>query len=155
MRNHWYFENLALFMGGALATGRWYAADGALGSADIARDDLALAAATVLAGREGGRQTHTLSGGAALTKAQIAQRVAATIGRPIEVVPVPLEALVQGMAGAGLPEPVARVFASFDTNTAAGRVSHISGDFRRITGRDPQPFDAWLTSNKALFAGAR
>jgi NAD(P)H dehydrogenase (quinone) len=153
LRNHWYFENLALFMGGALASGTWYAADGGLGSADIARDDLALAAATVLAGRETGRHTYTLSGGEALTKAQIARRVGAAIGKPIAVVQVPLEGLVQGMVGAGLPEPVARVFASFDSNTAAGRVAGISGDFRRITGRDPQPFDDWLAANKALFAG--
>jgi len=155
LRNHWYFENLPRFMAGALASGRWYAADSGQGSADIARDDLALAAATVLAGRETGRATYTLSGGEALSKAQIAARVGTAIGRPIEVVQVPLEALVQGMVGAGLPEPVARVFASFDTNTAAGRVAAVSGDFRRITGRDPQPFDDWLAANAALFAGTR
>lgn len=151
LRNHWYFENLPKFMSGALASGTWYAADGGQGSADIARDDLALAAATVLAGREGGRQTYTLSGREALTKAQIAQRVGTAIGKPIAVVQVPLEGLVQGMVGAGLPEPVARVFASFDTNTAAGRVAEVSGDFRRITGRDPLSFDDWLAANKKLF----
>jgi NAD(P)H dehydrogenase (quinone) len=68
------------------------------------------------------------------------------------VVQVPLEGLVQGMVGAGLPEPLARVFASFDTNTAAGRVAGATGDFRRITGRDPQSFDDWLAGNKKLFA---
>ena len=153
LRNHWYFENLPMFMSGALASGTWYAADGGQGSADIARDDLALAAATVLAGRETGRHTYTLSGAEALTKAQIASRVGATIGKPITVVQVPLEGLVQGMVSAGLPEPLARVFASFDTNTAAGRVAEVSGDFRRITGRDPQRFDEWLAANKNVFAG--
>jgi len=151
LRNHWYFENLAHFMGAALASGTWYGADGGQGSADIARDDLALAAATVLAGRESGRHTYTLSGREALTKAEIAERVGATIGRPISVAQVPLEALVQGMVGAGLPAPLARMFASFDTNTAAGRVAEVSGDFRRITGRDPQPFGEWLAANKGLF----
>jgi NAD(P)H dehydrogenase (quinone) len=151
LRNHWYFENLAHFMGGALASGTWYAADGGQGSADIGRDDLALAAATVLAGRESGRHTYTLSGRQALTKAQIASRIGAAIGKPIAVVQVPLESLVQGMTGAGLPEPLARVFASFDTNTAAGRVAEVTSDFRRITGRDPQPFDDWLAANKGLF----
>jgi NAD(P)H dehydrogenase (quinone) len=151
LRNHWYFENLAHFMGGALASGTWYAADGGQGSADIARDDLALAAATVLAGRETGKHTYTLSGGEALTKAQIAQRVGSATAKPIAVVQVPLEGLVQGMVGAGLPEPLARVFASFDTNTGAGRVATVSGDFRRITGRDPQRFDDWLAANKKLF----
>jgi NAD(P)H dehydrogenase (quinone) len=151
LRNHWYFENLPMFLAGALASGTWHAADGGQGSADIARDDLALAAATVLAGRETGKHTYTLSGGEALTKAQIAQRVGAAIGKPIAVAQVPLEGLVQGMVGAGLPEPLARVFASFDTNTGAGRVAQVSGDFRRITGRDPQRFDDWLAANRQLF----
>jgi NAD(P)H dehydrogenase (quinone) len=57
------------------------------------------------------------------------------------------------MVSAGLPEPLARVFASFDTNTAAGRVAEVSGDFRRITGREPQRFDDWLAANAKLFAG--
>ena len=155
LRNHWYFENLPMFMGGALASGTWYAADGGQGSADIARDDLALAAATVLAGRETGKHTYTLSGAAALTKAQIAERVGAAIDKPIAVVQVPLEGLVQGMVGAGLPEPLARVFASFDTNSAAGRVAELTSDFRRITGRDPLAFDDWLAANRPLFSANR
>ncbi|MNU06386.1 hypothetical protein D3C72_2515620 [compost metagenome] len=58
------------------------------------------------------------------------------------------------MVGAGLPEPLARVFASFDTNTAAGRVAELSGDFNALTGTDPLPFAAWLEANKAALAGA-
>ena len=153
LRNHWYFENLVGFMAGALATGQWYAADGGLGSADMARDDLARAAATVLAGSQGGRNTYTLSGAQALTKAAIAARVSAALGKPISVIQVPLDGLVQGMVGAGLPEPLARVFASFDTNTAAGRVAEVTDDYRRITGQAPQGFDDWLAANLAAFKG--
>lgn len=155
LRNHWYFENLVMFMAGALASGQWYAADGGLGSADLSRDDLARAAAVVLAGRETGRHTYTLSGVAALTKAEIARQVGAAIGRPIEVVQVPLEGLVQGMVGAGLPEPLARVFASFDTHTAAGRVAEVTGDYRRLTGRDPQAFADWLSAHRASFGAGQ
>jgi NAD(P)H dehydrogenase (quinone) len=75
------------------------------------------------------------------------------IGLPITVAQVPLDGLVQGMVSAGLPEPLARVFASFDTNSAAGRVAEVTTDFRRITGRDPQRFDEWLAANKNVFAG--
>lgn len=87
-----------------------------------------------------------------LTKVAIATAVSAAIGKPIEVVQVPLEGLVQGMVQAGLPEPLARVFASFDTNTEAGRVAQVTGDFERITGRQPQSFEAWLQANKAALA---
>lgn len=152
LRNHWYFENLFAWLPPAIASGKWYAADDGMGSADIARSDLALAAATVLAGSESDKRTYTLSGTQALTKAEMAAAVSAAIGKPIEVVQVPLEALVQGMVQAGLPEPVARVFASFDTNTAAGRVAEVTGDFQRITGRRPTPFSEWVRNNTPALA---
>ncbi|MFY3001875.1 SDR family oxidoreductase [Achromobacter xylosoxidans] len=152
LRNHWYFENLFMFLPPVLASGKWYAADGGQGSADIARSDLALAAATVLSRAESGKNTYTLSGAKSLTKAAIAAAVSAAIGKPIDVVQIPLEDLVQGMVRAGLPEPLARVFASFDTNTEAGRVADVTDDFERLTGRQPQSFEDWLKDNKAVFA---
>ncbi len=152
LRNHWYYENLFLFLPPAIATGKWFAADGGQGSADIARDDLALAAATVLAGTESDKRTYTLSGPQALTKVEIAATVSGAIGKPITVVQIPLEDLVQGMVAAGLPEPVARVMASFDTNTAEGRVATVTDDFRRLTGRDPQSFADWVKANRDALA---
>ncbi|WAC27664.1 SDR family oxidoreductase [Ancylobacter sp. SL191] len=152
LRNHWYFENLFMFLPPAIAAGAWYTADEGQGSADIARDDLAFAAAKVLAGSESGKATYTLSGTQALTKTEIASAVSAAIGKPIAVVQVPLEGLVQGMVHAGLPEPLARVFASFDSNTAAGRVAEITGDFARLTGRQPRPFAEWLAANTPALA---
>jgi NAD(P)H dehydrogenase (quinone) len=154
LRNHWYFENLFMFLASAFKSGHWYAADDSQGSADLSRDDLARAAATVLAGTETGKHTYTLSGSQALTKTEIAARVSAATGRPLQVVQVPLEGLVQGMVGAGLPEALARVFASFDTNTAAGRVARVTDDFRRLTGTEPQSFDAWLDANRAALSAA-
>lgn len=153
LRNHWYFENLFMSLPSALASGHWYSAAGEGRIAHIARDDLARAAATVLAGSSTGRSTYTLSGAQAFSTAEIAQAVSALLGKPIQVVPVPLEGLVQGMVGAGLPEPLARVFASFDTNTAAGRVAEVSGDYQRLTGVAPLPFADWLQANRAALAG--
>ncbi len=152
LRNHWYFENLFLFLPSAIASGKWYAADGGQASADISRSDLALAAAVVLAGTGAGKNTYTLSGSKPLTKAEIATAVGVAINKPIEVVQIPLEALVQGMVQAGLPEALARIFASFDTNTKAGRVAGVTSDYQHITGRQPQSFDDWLQANKAALS---
>ena len=106
----------------------------------------------IVAGNHAGKQVYTLSGVEALSKQEIADAVSAVIGKPIAVVQVPLDGLVQGMVSAGLPEPLARVFASFDTNTAAGRVAEVTTDFQRITGREQQPFRSWLDANKAALA---
>lgn len=154
LRNHWYFENLFMSLPGVLAAGgRWFSAAGDGKLANIARDDLALAAATVLAGSEAGRHTYTLSGGQALTTAEQAAAIAQVLGRPVEVIPVPVEGLVQGMVGAGLPGPLAQVLASFDTNTAAGHVGQVTGDYQAITGRAPQRFADWLQAHRQALAG--
>jgi NAD(P)H dehydrogenase (quinone) len=143
LRNHWYFENLFMTLPSVLPSGKWYSAAGDGRVAHIARDDLALAAATALLG-SAGKTALTLSGAKAYSTAEIAALVAKVLDQPIEVIQVPLEGLVQGMVGAGLPEPLARVFASFDTNTAAGRVAEVTGDFEYLTGKQPQAFEVWL-----------
>ena len=152
LRNHWYFENLFMSLPSVLASGHWYSAAGDGRIAHIARDDLARAAAVALAGGGEARRTLTLSGARAYSTAEIAALVAQTLGRPIQVVPVPVEGLVQGMVGAGLPEPLARVLASFDSNTAAGRVATVTGDYQALTGQAPQPFEQWLQANRVQLA---
>ena len=147
LRNHWYFENLFGSLPSALASGQWYTADEGQGSADISRDDLGLAAATALSSDFSGRRVLTLSGAQALTKAEMAERISAATGRPLAVAQVPLAMIIEGMRGAGLPGPLAQVYASFDTNTAAGRVAELTGDFAALTGRKPQTFDAWLAEH--------
>ncbi|MDO8778212.1 MAG: SDR family oxidoreductase [Burkholderiaceae bacterium] len=153
LRNHWYFENLFMSLPSVLPSGQWFSAAGNGGIAHIARDDLGRAAAAVLAGSATGKNTYTLSGAQAFTTGEIAQLISATQDKPIQVIPAPVEGLIQGMVSAGLPPPLAAVFASFDTNTAAGRVGEVTEDFQKLTGVAPQPFAAWLAENKAALAG--
>lgn len=149
LRNHWYFENLFMSVPSALAMGQWYSAAEQGQVAYIARDDLARAAAAALASDSTGKSTYTLSGAEAFTTEQIAQQVSQAVGKPLQVVHVPPAGLIQGMVSAGLPEPLAAVFASLDTNTAAGRVAEVTGDFQKLTGVAPQPFAQWLMANAA------
>ncbi|TXT41145.1 MAG: NmrA-like protein [Comamonadaceae bacterium] len=152
LRNHWYFENLFMSLPSALAMGQWFSAAEQGKIAHIARDDLARAAATALASDAAGKTTYTLSGTEAFTTEQIAQRVSQAVNKPLQVVPVPLAGLIQGMVGAGFPAPLAAVFASFDTNTALGRVAEVTGDYQKLTGVTPQPFADWLEHNAAALA---
>lgn len=152
LRNNWYFENLAFSLPSALASGSWYSAAGDGKIAHIARDDLARAAATALSGATHGKTTLTLSGARGYSTAEIAALVAKVVNKPLSVVAVPLEGLIQGMVAHGLPEPIARVFASFDTNIAQGGLADVTGDYRKLTGAEPQSFEQWLEENKAVFA---
>uniref|UniRef100_A0A7S1TB28 NAD(P)-binding domain-containing protein n=1 Tax=Compsopogon caeruleus TaxID=31354 RepID=A0A7S1TB28_9RHOD len=152
LRNHWYFENLFLTSPSALATGTWWSADGNGASADISRDDLALGAATALAHKGSGQNVYTLSGPQALTRAEVAQKLSETVGKPIEVAPAPLEAIVSGMISAGFPKSIAEAYASLtETNTAAGKVQTVTKDFQNLTGRAPVTFDEWLKNHRDVF----
>jgi|KBSSwiStaDraftv2_1062776.scaffolds.fasta_scaffold00080_50 NAD(P)H dehydrogenase (quinone) len=153
LRNNWYFENLFMSLPTVLSSGKWYTAAGEGRIANIARDDLARAAATALAGATKGKTMRTLTGGKAYTTAEIAVLVSQTVGKPIEVIQVPVESLVQGMVAHGLPEPLARLFASFDTNTAAGGVADVTDDFTALTGAAPLPLQQWLAANKPVLSG--
>ncbi len=150
LRHNWYNENLLMSLPQALQSGTQYTAAGQGRIPYIARADLAFADAAALVGSKG-KATYTLTGAAAYTTDEIASLVSKATGKPLNVVHVPVEGLVQGMIGAGLPEPVARLFASFDDNTAKGGLGNITGDFKKITGQEPASFESWLKANSGAF----
>jgi NAD(P)H dehydrogenase (quinone) len=152
LRNHWYFENLFFTFPQALASGNLYSAAGDGRLAYVWRDDLALAAAVALTDGFEGQRTLTLGGAQAFTTEEIAALVSKATGKPIAVVHVPLEGLIQGMVGAGLPEPVAAVFGSFDANTKAGLFDGDSKDLEALTGKKPRSLEDWLAENGAALA---
>ena len=153
LRNNWYFENLLYSLPHAIKSGTWYTAAGEGKIAHIAREDLARAAAAALASDNGGKNTYTLTGTQEFTTGEIAKLVSEAIGKPISVVQVPLEGLVQGMVGAGFPEPIARIFGSFDTNVIQGGLAGVTGDYKKLTSNDNTPFTSWLAENKQAFLG--
>jgi NAD(P)H dehydrogenase (quinone) len=154
LRNCWYMENLFLNLLAALESGQWYSAAGDGKVAYIARDDLARAAATALASTDASKATLTLTGSEAFSAEETAKQVSATVGKPLNVVHVPLEGLIHGMmAATGMPETMAAVFASFDTNTKAGRVAAVTDDYRKLTGIAPMKFADWLAVNKTSLLG--
>ena len=152
LRNTWYFENLFYSIPHALKAGTKYSAAGQGKIAHISRDDLARAAAAALASDKGGKNTITLTGSKEYTTADIAKLVSAATDKPLNVVDVPVEGLVQGMVGAGVPEPLARVFASFDANIAKGGLSGVTSEYKALTGVEPQPFEDWLKKNAEALA---
>ncbi|MDE2384441.1 MAG: NmrA family NAD(P)-binding protein [Alphaproteobacteria bacterium] len=153
LRDNWYFENLFHSMPIALKSGTHYSAAGQGKMAHIARDDQARAIAAVLAKNAPGHAVYTLSGAKAYTIEEVAALVSKATGKPLNVVHVPVEGLVQGMIGAGLPEAVARIFASFDDNIAKGGLEGDAKDYKSITGQEPQPFEDWVKANAAALAG--
>jgi NAD(P)H dehydrogenase (quinone) len=152
LRNNWYMENLFFSIPQALKSGTQYSAAANGKTAYIAREDLAHAAAAVLSSDKGGKTTYTLSGVREYTTDDIAKLVSAATAKPLNVVHVPVDGLVQGMIGAGLPEGMARMFASFDAAIAQGDLSGTPADFKALTGAEPKGFEGWLKANAEALA---
>jgi NAD(P)H dehydrogenase (quinone) len=152
LRHNWYFENLFMSLPNAFKSGTQYSAAAHGKTAHIARDDLARANAAALVSDKGGKNTYTLTGAAEYTTDEIAALVSKAAGKPLNVVHVPVEGLVQGMIAAGLPEGTARLFASFDANTAQGGLSDVTGDYKTLTGQEPSRFEDWVKSNAAALS---
>ncbi len=152
LRHNWYFENLFMGLPAAFKTGTQYSAAAQGKTAHIARDDLARADAAVLVSGTGGKATYTLTGAAEYTTDEIAAMVSTAAGKPLAVVHVPVEGLVQGMIGAGLPEGMARLFASFDANTAIGGLAGVTGDYKALTGQEPSRFEDWVVAKAAALS---
>ena len=149
--NNWYFENLFMSMPQALKSGTQYSAAAQGKIAHIARDDLARAAAAALVSDSTAKKTHTLSGAKEFTTDEIAALVGKATGKSLKVVHVPVDGLIQGMIGAGLPEGMARVFASFDAEIARGGLGGNSADYKALTGSEPKSFETWLKDNTSAF----
>lgn len=118
----------------------------------IGRDDLALAAATVLANDGGGKNVYTLGGARAYTTAEIADLIGKTFSKAITVVPVSAEEIEKSLISHGLPEYLAQITASSQILNARGGLADVTGDFQTLTGREPKSLEDWLEENKARFA---
>lgn len=154
-RDGWYMENLFHALPNALKSGQWYTAAGGGRVAHISRDDTARAIAAGLKSETGESRTYTLTGATARTTKEIAALASAATGKPLAVVDLTDEQLAGGMKAAGVPDFMIPTLVSFDTNTRDGHIAMVTDDFTRLTGRKPQPLDAFLAASKdALLSAA-
>jgi NAD(P)H dehydrogenase (quinone) len=139
LRNSIYTEILLGAADAALASGSHVTNEGDGRVSYVSRDDCAAAAAAALAtdGHDG--KIYDITGAASLSAADVAALYAELGGRPVEVVHVDDDAYVATLVEhAGMPEPVARVYASFGTGTRRGYGAPVSDTVVQLTGRLPR-----------------
>ena len=128
-----------------LATGVLRRAGGSTPCAYIARDDLGVSAATVLAksGHENRIYTETMA--EPLTGAEIAALMSDVFGREIRYEAVSAEAWPQYMSEHwGIPLHLAKSSVGSMKAIEAGEFDISSPDYETITGRPPQTFEQFL-----------
>lgn len=137
LRNSWYLENYTPQVPTYLEHG---AVVGAAGDGKVSaatRADYADAAAAVLLDPDATPGTAYELGGEGFTLAELAAAVAEASGREVVYRDVTEDELAGILVGAGLPDPVARVFADSDRGIARGELEVTSGDLERLIGRAP------------------
>ena len=137
LRNGWYVENYT----GQVPTYLEHGMVGSAGEGKVSlalRSDLAEAAAVVLTtdGHEG--KVYEL-GGDAVTLTELAAIISEVTGTTVTYTDVPVEAFAEILAGAGLPEPVAEIFADVDRSISQGELYVDPSDLATLLGRPATP----------------
>lgn len=147
LRNNLYTDLLLMAGAQSIAMGRHFAAAGDGATGYVTRADCARAAAHALM-HATGRQTLDVTGPAAVSQAEVASILSDISGKQITYIPLPTEDLVQAMIGKGLPEFMARVFASFDEAIAQGYQAVASVDLKSLTGTPGQSVRDFLNARR-------
>jgi uncharacterized protein YbjT (DUF2867 family) len=146
-----YFQNL-LSSADTIRQGALYgsAGDGAVGFLDTR--DIAEVAATVLTsdGHEG--QTHVLTGGRAVTYAEIAAAFQSELGHDVAYIDVAPEAFAQNLRGFGLPDSqITDILALFDV-FKAGHAATVTPDVAQLLGREPRTIADFAHDYRAMLS---
>ncbi|MCX4568550.1 SDR family oxidoreductase [Streptomyces albogriseolus] len=139
LRNGWYHENYTENLAPVLEHDAVVAAAGEGRISSASRADYAAAAVAALTGEGHENTTYELGGDEAWSFAEYAAELSRQTGRKIVYTPVTPEALTGILTGAGVPEPMAAVFAGVDAAIAEGQLVVDSGDLSRLTGRPTTP----------------
>ncbi|MFR9789683.1 SDR family oxidoreductase [Streptomyces sp. MB22_4] len=142
LRNGWYHENYTERLAPVLEHGAVVAAAGEGRVSSAARADYAAAAVAVLTGEGHEDRTYELGGDEAWSFAEYAAELSRGTGREIVYNAVTVETMRGILTGAGLPEPLADVFAGVDASIARGELVVDSGDLSRLIGRPTTPLAA-------------
>lgn len=139
MRNGWYSENYAGSIAGALAGGAVIGGSGAGRISSASRADYAEAAAAVIAGEGHEGRTYELAGDTAWTLADLAAEISRQTGRDVPFRNLSEADHAAALAAAGLPLPVAQVYAGIDQAVAADALFDESRTLSALVGRPTTP----------------
>jgi NAD(P)H dehydrogenase (quinone) len=144
-RNTFYIETLPMFLGGALQSGQWYYAAGNAKANFAARADMAEALANVAAApAPHANKIYEITGSQSYSFHEIAGVISKAIGKTVSYIPVPLEALKEGMKQAGVPEAHISMYASIAEGISVGDLDEVDGSLEKLLERKPVGLNEYL-----------
>ncbi|WP_430469834.1 SDR family oxidoreductase [Thalassospira lucentensis] len=146
LRNSFYADLLMAGVPHPLETGDFGAPAGNAKITYIPRNDLAEAAAVVLATPENHiNATYDLTGGKAVTHAEIASYIAAATGKTVQFVDLPAEVHVGILQSIGLPDHLVEALSGLYVGAKKGDYETVSNDFKTLVGRPPQTVENFVS----------
>ncbi|MFC7819293.1 MULTISPECIES: SDR family oxidoreductase [unclassified Streptomyces] len=139
LRNGWYHENYTEQLTPALEHGAVVQAAGEGRVSSASRADYAAAAVAVLTGEGHENKAYELGGDEAWSFAEYAAELSRQTGKEITYTPVSTTAYTGILTAAGVPGPLADVFAGVDAAIEKGELVVSTGDLSRLTGRPTTP----------------
>jgi NAD(P)H dehydrogenase (quinone) len=144
-RHTFYIEVLPMLFGGALESGQWYyAADNAKVNF-AARTDMAEGIANVtIAPAQHANKIYEIAGNQSYTFNEIAGVLSKTVGKTVSYIPIPVEALREGMKQAGVPEAYIPMYASIAEAIVAGELDIKDNSLEKLLQRKPVTLEEYL-----------
>jgi uncharacterized protein YbjT (DUF2867 family) len=137
LRPNLYFQGLLAFQPLIAKEGRFVAPIGDARVSAVDVRDIAAVAARVLteSGHEG--KTYTITGPSAVTHAEMANAIAAAVGRHVAFVDVPPQAFAGALTAAGVPSWQVEGLLEDYAHYARGEASEVYSSVRDVTGVEP------------------
>ena len=139
LRNGWYSENYTASAPATLASGTLYGCAGEGRVSSAARADYAEAAAKVIVQDGLAGRTLELAGDTSYTLAELAAEISRQGGKKVVYKNLSEEEYRKFLIGAGMPEPVAALFANNDMNVAHGALFDDKRRLSELLGRPTTP----------------
>ncbi len=136
-----FYQNMSFSLATLRSQGAFYLPLGSARQSLVDVRDIGAVAVKALTEPGHEHKTYVLTGPAALTFDEVAQKLSAAAGRPIRYVPVPPSAALDGMLKAGMPSWEAQALTELYGVFAAGKAAGVTSTIRDVLHRPPRTFD--------------
>jgi len=152
LRPNLFMQGLLAFRATIIGQGKFFAAIGDAKISAIDVRDIAAAgtAALVEEGHQG--RTYNLTGPQALSHGEMAEKLSGALGRRVEFVDVPPEAMRQALIGAGLPVWQADGVIEDYAHYSRGEAAEVLRGVQDATGKPPRSFEDFARDYAQAFS---
>jgi len=152
LRPPYFMQNILRFAPMICATGEFVGSlnQGSVAMIDVA--DIAAVAATALTtSGHTGKTYIILTGSAALSYEDVAEKLSNSLGRRVAYKDVPLEVMRQRLLALGMPEWHVDIQVEFNTALSSGQASTVTDTVETVTGNPPRTLDQFIGEHLAWF----